>query len=137
MKTLIALALAAGLSSTTLGDIHDPPSNDHGPTRKLGRGIGNVLYATAEIPVTIATINDRDGNSAAASYGVVRGFGRAGVRTIAGFLEILTFPAPAYRQSYAPMLPSDIPWIHAGYAEFPPELGFESKYHYGRMGPRN
>jgi hypothetical protein len=34
--------------------------------------------------------------------------------------------------SYRPVLPSDIPWIHAGYSEFPPELGNESKYPYCR-----
>jgi hypothetical protein len=30
------------------------------------------------------------------------------------------------------MLPPDIPYIHAGYPEFPPELGNESKYPYVR-----
>jgi hypothetical protein len=34
--------------------------------------------------------------------------------------------------SYQPLLPSDIPYIHAGYAEFPPEVGNESKYPYVR-----
>jgi len=36
------------------------------------------------------------------------------------------------RESYYPLLPSDIPWIHAGYSEFPPELGNESKYSHVR-----
>jgi hypothetical protein len=30
------------------------------------------------------------------------------------------------------MLPPEIPYIHAGYAEFPPEIGNESKYPYVR-----
>jgi hypothetical protein len=47
-------------------------------------------------------------------------------------LEILTFPFPVWRDSYYPMLPPDIPYIHAGYSEFPPELGNESKYPYVR-----
>ena len=50
----------------------------------------------------------------------------------AGLIEILTFPFPLWRSSYAPLLPPDIPWIHAGYSEFPPELGNESKYNYVR-----
>jgi hypothetical protein len=62
----------------------------------------------------------------------VRGLGRAGTRHIAGFLEILLWPVPAWRQSYYPLLPGDIPRIHAGYSEFPPELGNESKYPYVR-----
>lgn len=131
MKT-IALFATFAIAGSALADIQDPPSNDYGPTRKLGRGVANFFLAPAEVPVTIATINTAEGNSAAAGYGVVRGIGRSGARHIAGFLEILLWPIPAYRQSYYPLLPSDIPWIHAGYSEFPPELGNETKYDWGR-----
>src|SRR5438067_1812751 len=51
---------------------------------------------------------------------------------IIGLIEILTFPFPIWHDSYQPLLPSDIPYIHAGYAEFPPEVGNESKYPYVR-----
>jgi putative exosortase-associated protein (TIGR04073 family) len=132
MKTLLALAVIAGFASSSLADIQDPPSNDYGPTRKLGRGLSNFFIAPAEVFVTVTTINTYDGNSAAAGYGVVRGVGRSAARHVAGLLEILTFPFPAWRESYYPILPSDIPYIHAGYAEFPPELGNESKYPYVR-----
>ncbi len=132
MKKILACLLGFGLAHSALADIHDPPSNDYGPTRKLGRGLSNFFLAPAEIPVTIATVNTNEGNAAAAGYGVVRGVGRAGARHIAGFLEIILWPVPAFRQSYYPLLPSDIPYIHAGYSEFPPELGFESKYPYSR-----
>jgi hypothetical protein len=40
MKTLAFLA-ALAIADTALADIHDPPSNDYGPTRKLGRGLSN------------------------------------------------------------------------------------------------
>jgi putative exosortase-associated protein (TIGR04073 family) len=132
MKTLISLAVIAGFAASTLADIHDPPSNDYGPTRKLGRGLSNFFIAPAEIVVTVTTVNTYDGNSAAAGYGVVRGVGRNAVRHVAGLLEILTFPFPTWRESYYPVLPLDIPYIHAGYSEFPPELGNESKYPYVR-----
>ncbi len=36
MKILVFLAGLA-LASSALADIHDPPSNDYGPTRKLTR----------------------------------------------------------------------------------------------------
>ena len=62
----------------------------------------------------------------------MRGIGRSGARHIAGFLEIVLWPIPAFRESYYPLLPSDIPWIHAGYSEFPPEVGNETKYQYTR-----
>jgi putative exosortase-associated protein (TIGR04073 family) len=132
MKTLLSLAAVAGLASGAFADIQDPPSNDYGPTRKLGRGFSNFICAPAEVFVTVATINTYEGNSAANGYGVVRGVGRSFARHVAGLCEILTFPFPAWRESYYPMLPPDIPYIHAGYSEFPPELGNESKYPYVR-----
>ena len=132
MKKLIVIFLMLGLAGTVLGDIQDPPANDYGPTRKLGRGLSNFFIAPAEVFVTVTTINTYDGNSAAAGYGVVRGVGRSGARHIAGLIEMLTFPFPIWRDSYYPMLPPDIPYIHAGYSEFPPELGNESKYPYVR-----
>ena len=132
MKNSFLLLLALFLVPVALADIQDPPSNDYGPTRKLGRGLSNFFLAPAEIPVTIAKINEDDGNSAAFGYGVMRGLGRSATRHIAGFLEIVLWPVPAWKQSYYPLLPSDIPWIHAGYPEFPPELGNESKYPYVR-----
>ena len=132
MKNSFLLLLALFLVPVVLADIQDPPSNDYGPTRKLGRGLSNFFLAPAEIPVTIAKINEDEGNSAAFGYGVVRGLGRSATRHIAGFLEIVLWPVPAWKQSYYPLLSSDIPWIHAGYPEFPPELGNESKYPYVR-----
>jgi putative exosortase-associated protein (TIGR04073 family) len=132
MRNSFSLLLALFLVPVVLADIQDPPSNDYGPTRKLGRGLSNFFLAPAEIPVTIAKINGDEGNSAAFGYGVVRGLGRSATRHIAGFLEIVLWPVPAWKQSYYPLLPSDIPWIHAGYPEFPPELGNESKYPYVR-----
>jgi putative exosortase-associated protein (TIGR04073 family) len=132
MNKLIVISLMLGLVGTALGDIQDPPANDYGPTRKLGRGLSNFFIAPAEVFVTVTTVNTYDGNSAAAGYGVVRGVGRSGARHIAGLIEMLTFPFPIWRDSYYPMLPPDIPYIHAGFSEFPPELGNESKYPYVR-----
>jgi putative exosortase-associated protein (TIGR04073 family) len=132
MKNLAALFIAIGLAAVARADIQDPPSNDYGPTRKLGRGLSNFFLAPAEIPVTVCTINTHEGNAAAAGYGVVRGVGRAATRHLAGLFEIILFPVPVWHQSYYPVLPSDVPWIHAGYSEFPPELGNESKYPYVR-----
>ena len=133
MKTLLTATLVLGLATFAFADIQDPPSNDYGPTRKLGRGLSNLVFGIAELPVTISKINEREGNSAAAGYGVVRGLGRSGLRMGSGLFEFLTFPFPTTRRTYYPLLPSDVPYIHAGYQEFPPELGNESKYPYVRM----
>lgn len=133
MKKLLTAALLLAFAALVRADIHDPPSNAQGPTRKLGRGISNLLFGWSELPVTVAKVNDVEGNSAAAGYGVVRGVGRSVFRMQAGLFEILTWPFPAVRGSYFPVLESDVHWIHAGYSEFPPELGYESKYPYARQ----
>jgi len=131
-KQLLVGIVAFALAASALADIQDPPGNDYGPTRKLGRGLGNFLFASTELPHSVCELNRTEGNSAAASYGVVRGLGRSTARHFTGLFEIFTFAAPIHHDSYRPVLPSDVPWIHAGYSEFQPELGFESKYPYCR-----
>ena len=132
MRSLVAAVLLFGIAALCRADIHDPPSNSYGPTRKLGRGLANLVFGIAELPVQIATVNTQEGNSAAAGYGVVRGVGRSVMRIGAGLFEIFTFPAPVVRGGYYPVLDDDTHWIHAGYKEFPPELGNETKYPYAR-----
>ncbi len=133
MKAFFAAALLVVFAALCRADIHDPPSNDYGPTRKLGRGVSNLLFGISELPTTIAKVNDVEGNSAAGGYGVARGVGRSVMRMQAGIFEILTWPFPVVRGSYFPVLESDVHWIHSGYKEFPPELGNESKYPYARQ----
>jgi putative exosortase-associated protein (TIGR04073 family) len=132
MKTLLTLLTLIGLSGLALADIQDPPMNDFGPTRKLGRGLSNILFGATELTVVPNQINDREGNSAAWSYGPVRAVGRFFFRLGAGVYEVATFPFPTYRESYRPPYKLNPPWIHGGFEEFPPELGFETKYHYIR-----
>jgi putative exosortase-associated protein (TIGR04073 family) len=133
VKTLFAAALVLGFAVTSFADIQDPPANEYGPTRKLGRGLSNVAFGWAEFPVQIARVNDREGNSAAFGYGLVRGLGRTYRRFHAGIFEMLSFPFPVNQGTYRPILPGHYHHIHGGYEEFPPELGNESKYPYVRM----
>ena len=69
----LVFVIALVIGGTALADIQDPPSNDYGPTRKLGRGISNFFLGSSEIFVTVGKINKDEGNSAEAGYGVVRG----------------------------------------------------------------
>ena len=132
MKTLFAAALLLGFVAPSFADIQDPPANDYGPTRKLGRGLSNVAFGWAEFPVQIARVNEREGNAAAFGYGLVRGLGRTYIRFHAGLFEMFSFPFPVNRGTYRPILPSHYGHVHGGYEEFPPELGNESKYPYVR-----
>ncbi len=132
MKSLLSVLLLTAATSVALADIHSPPSADQGPTRKLGRGLSNIAYGVTEFPVSIAQINERDGNAAGASYGVVRGVGRTLSRIRYGVQEVVLFPFPIYKGKYSKPYPSQKTWIYKGMQEFPPELGFESRQAYVR-----
>ena len=47
MKALLTTALVLGFATHGFADIQDPPSNDYGPTRKLGRGLSNLVFGLA------------------------------------------------------------------------------------------
>jgi putative exosortase-associated protein (TIGR04073 family) len=132
MKTLLSACAVSLLAASAFADIQDPPMNDLGPTRKLGRGLANISFAVTEIPYNLCEMNEREGNAASASYGMVKGVGRFFARIGFGVYEVATFPFPTSRSSYRPPYKSNIPWIHGGYDEFPPELGFETRYRYVR-----
>jgi len=128
---LIAVLLAG--SSIVLADIQAPPQSDQGPTRKLGRGLGNMLYGSTEIFDSMSDVNYTDGNSAAFSYGLVRGLGRTFARLGYGLFETVTFPFPTNHGTYNPPYQNNIQWLNSGYSEFPPEMGFETKYEHSRQ----
>ena len=135
MKILSLLILALTLCLPAHADIQSPPGSDFGPTRKLGRGLANLAYGATEIPFQMALINDLEGNAAAWSYGLMRGTGRSPARLGYGIYEVALFPFPLHNGSYRAPYRSDIPWINSGYSEFPPELGFETRYNYSRFYP--
>ena len=132
-KLFCSLLLVAAAAATAHADIQAPPVSDQGPTRKFGRGLSNFLFGISELPYQIALINDTEGNSAAHGYGVVRGVGRSFVRGSIGFYEMVTAPFPLNKGKYTPTLKNNVPWIYGGYEEFPPELGWESRYNYVRQ----
>ena len=132
MKTLLSLVLLSMLTVAVKADIQDPPANDFGPTRKLGRGLANLMFGFSELSEQPNLMNEREGNSAAWSYGIVQGVGRFLARIHYGVYEVVTFPFPTTMGSYRPPYKSNVPWIHGGYEEFPPELGNKTRYRYVR-----
>jgi putative exosortase-associated protein (TIGR04073 family) len=135
MKVYFCALLLLICITAVQADIQAPPASDYGPTRKLGRGLGNIAYGITEIPYQLAAVNDAEGNAAAFSYGVVRGTGRLLARIGFGIYEVALFPLPTHKGTYYPPYQSDIPWINSGYSEFPPELGFETRFDYCRLAP--
>ena len=132
MKSLLcSLLLTVCAASVVHADIQAPPISNQGPTRKLGRGLSNVLFAITDWQQSIAEVNDNEGSSSL-GVGFVKGAGRFFTRTGIGLYEIATFPFPLSKGKYTPTLRNDVPWIHSGYSEYPPELGWESRYNYAR-----
>ncbi len=137
-KLLFITASVVALSGMAAADIQAPPGSQYTSTRKLGRAIGNILYAFAEVPEMMVRRTDSYGAKAGYSYGVVDGTNRAFKRLGYGFYELFTFTCPTYRGTFKP------PYekcgqdnriemnVHDGLSEFPPELGFESYYTHSR-----
>jgi len=136
MKSLAITILVCLTAGIALADIQAPPASEYGPTRKLGRGVGNLIFAPTEIIDSIFAINYSDGNEAAWSFGLVRGVDRMISRMKYGVYEISTFRLPTYRDSYRPPYKSDIPWLSAGYSEFAPEIGWDTRFNYSRESLR-
>lgn len=133
MKVFLSISvLSVLLAATAVADIHMPPAAEQGPTRKLGRGLGNIVFGFTEIPHQIARTNDREGNAAAASYGAVRGVGRTFARLGYGIYEVLLFPFPVNKGKYTAPYRLEDQWLTAGYTEFPPELGWETRFDWCR-----
>jgi putative exosortase-associated protein (TIGR04073 family) len=131
--TLVAVAGGVLMEGThpLWADIQDPPMVQHGPVRKLGRGLANIILCDSEVVSSFELINNQEGNSAA-YYGLVRGIQRTLFRLGAGIYEVVTFPFPTTKGSFEPVLKRPIPWVSGGYEEFPPELGFETRFDYCR-----
>lgn len=114
-------------------DIQDPPLLRQDPVRKLGRGLANITFGITEVFTSVDDVNTEEGNAASRSYGIVRGIQRTLMRMGAGVYEVVTFPFPTVKGSYDPLLKRPMPWVHGGYEEFPPELGFETRFDYCRV----
>ena len=134
MKKLVIFLLTFIFASAGVADIQAPPGGDFNRIRKLGRGISNILYGAVELPASIIRVNDEEGRKTAWSYGVVKGVQKTAMRFGYGLFEVVTFPLPAYKEGFRPMIhPHDAsdPTVK-GYLEFPPELGFRSYTEYSR-----
>lgn len=132
-KVILSLLGVLALGSFAYADIQAPPKAQWNWSRKLSRGIANIAYGWAEFPTHWQKVERIDGANAAASSMVVEGTTRTAVRLGYGVFEILTFPAPVYKQGYRPpyYVKDRFDTWH-GYQEFPPQVGFMSQARYSR-----
>ena len=138
-RLLLPALLLTALAGTVYADIQAPPASEYTSTRKLGRAIGNIIYAIEELPTTMIRWNSEEGDYAGFSVGIVEGFTRTFTRIGYGFYELVTFWAPTYKCTYRPPYQGSCgrsglkeynSW--SGFSEFPEELGYQSKYDYSR-----
>ncbi len=69
-------------------------ADEYNPIKKLGRGLWNTLTAVGEIPTSVMEDRGGSGMIAGKTHGLIEGIGRFFVKTIAGAVEIVTFPLP-------------------------------------------
>ncbi len=143
MKSLLlSSTLLLALAGTAMADIQAPPASEYTATRKLGRALGNIIYAVEELPVTIFKWNSAQGNYAGASVGVVDGLSRTFQRMGYGVYELVTFWAPTYKCTYRPPYQGSCGRsgsrrynVWGGFSELPQELGFQSQESFTRSQP--
>ena len=74
-----------------------------GPSRKLGRGIANTFTGWIELFITPYENFEKRGNIAEGLCGIPAGIAKAGLRTIAGIYELISFAFPI-PENYDPIL---------------------------------
>lgn len=136
MKNRIALLIITALtlsSSLATADIQSPPGHHYNWSRKLSRGLGNIVYGWTEPFNVWERTNRSDGAHAAASDFFIEGPKRVLVRLCYGAYEVVTFPLPTWKLTYRPPYyrkEKIDPWW--GYGEFSPQVGFISQTDYTR-----
>ena len=134
LVALLTLALVA-MPVVAFADIHQPPGAQNDRTRKFSRGLSNIVFGVTEIPSTFSRVNRYEGGAQAFSYGLVEGVRRTAVRMGFGVYEVVTFPAPTYKDGYRQPYRDIRLDPFKGYREFPPAVGIEGSSQSNRTQP--
>jgi len=134
MRRILPILALLAFTSVSFADIHEPPKARYTKTRKLGRGLSNIVYSWTEVPMTMSRWGELHTEQAVGIYtaGFLQGVQRAGARLKYGFYEVVNFQRPLYKDSYRPAMPSINYLPMHGYEEFPPQIGFLSTTGYTR-----
>lgn len=121
-KLVIVGALLAAMSVPVLAQEAEEEGPRHTIFTKLFRGVGNVIMAPFEIPVSVFNVAaDTDvfiGVTAGTVAGVAAGVERAG----AGVLDVATFLFPPYDKPLITYSVGQSPAAQAAVATFPSEF---------------
>ncbi len=134
MKKFLATLLLVAVASVAVCDIHEPPAFKYTKSRKLGRGISNIIYGWTEVPMTMHRWGERHTEQVSGIWtaGFLQGVQRAGARLKFGVYEVVNWCAPTYKNSYRhPYQDLNYLPMH-GLEEFPPQIGNLTTVHYTR-----
>ena len=133
MKKFFAVALLCGIASFAVADVQAPPKSEFTSTRKLSRGLANVLYGWTELPASVfRSANSGDQAAAVVFDGVIMGLERTGARLAYGLYEVINFRKPLYKDTYRPPYTNINYNPTHGYEEFPAQIGYLSTSPYTR-----
>jgi len=105
--TVGALSLVGPLAAEEIW----PENYMDGISRKLGRGVANVVTAPAELIRQPSLIGQQEGGLAAITYGVVKGCWWTVYRAVAGVYDVATFYVPIPRRFRSLIYPE---FVYAG-----------------------
>ena len=113
-KTAVFLAVVSSLSLPIplAAEETSRPCYWNGTTRKLGRGVANVVSAPLEMIRTPYFVGQRDGGLASITVGLVQGLGATVIRELAGIIEVATFFAPLPKKDFQPFLHPEFVYGH-------------------------
>ncbi len=87
-----------------------------GATRKLGRGVANVVTSPAELVRTPELVSRRDGYIAGMTVGIAQGLWFGLVRGVTGLWDVVTFPV-AVPKNFEPVIYPEFIWMHGNWTE--------------------
>ncbi|MBL9152895.1 MAG: exosortase system-associated protein, TIGR04073 family [Verrucomicrobiales bacterium] len=131
-KFLVAITLV-GLVTACYADIQSPPKAQYTSTRKLARGLSNILYGWTELPTSVWRSYEHGDQSTEIIFnGVITGLERTGARFAYGIYEVVNFRKPLYKNTFRPPYPRLNYDPTHGFEEFPPQVGQLSTVDYVR-----
>lgn len=104
---IIAVTIVASLSGAALSWADESPSLGRQVSDKFIRGMVNLSTGWVEIPRQIYEVGTNEGWVSGVFRGPFDGIGMFFARTVAGAMEVATFPVP---------LPTYHPWLKPVYA---------------------
>ena len=104
MLALVLLLACFGPVTVLRAEEVYPKSYLDGATRKLGRGVANIVTAPLELLRMPCLVSQRDGGVSGATVGLAHGVVAMVSRGLSGVVETVTFFAPVPKKDFAPLI---------------------------------